>query len=166
MAIEEYTPFTPTEQRYRNYTTWNGMIHRCYDPDSPSFKYYGARGITICDRWRNSVHDFIADMGNRPSMQHSLDRIDNTVGYEPGNCRWATTIQQCNNRSSNVYLQFDGRRQTIANWARELGITTATLWKRLKRRTLEEALTMAPGERIARIKRRKGNTGPIRPRKS
>ena len=75
---------------------WNAMRARCENPDHPAYKWYGARGIKVCDRWQ-SVESFIADTGRRPSAQHSLDRVDNDGNYEPSNCRWATNAQQTRN---------------------------------------------------------------------
>lgn len=79
------------------YTTWCGMISRCENPKETSFVNYGGRGIRICDRWRSDYTAFFADMGPRPSAGHSIDRINNEGHYEPGNCRWATRVQQNNN---------------------------------------------------------------------
>jgi hypothetical protein len=77
---------------------WQKMKERCYYPKSAGFKYWGGRGITVCDRWRDSFQNFIDDMGPKPSSQHSLDRINNEGHYEPGNCRWATHLEQRHNR--------------------------------------------------------------------
>lgn len=85
---------------------WMGMRARCYNPNHQSYKNYGGRGITVCDRWRDSFHSFLEDMGPRPADHLSLDRRDNDRGYEPGNCRWATDLQQNRNRR-NVKRQFD-----------------------------------------------------------
>ena len=73
------------------------MHERCYNPKQDGFKYYGGAGIRVCDRWEK-FSNFLADMGARPSKAHSIDRIDVTRGYEPGNCRWATHPEQCANR--------------------------------------------------------------------
>lgn len=79
------------------YVAWRAMKRRCH-PASRSFPDYGARGITVCERWANSYDAFLADMGRKPSPQHSLDRIDNDGNYEPGNCRWATIMEQRHNQ--------------------------------------------------------------------
>jgi hypothetical protein len=78
-------------------TVWGAMKRRCYNKNSPEYKYYGARGITVCERWRKSFSDFYADMGPRPSPKHSIDRIDVNGNYEPSNCRWATQLIQSRN---------------------------------------------------------------------
>jgi hypothetical protein len=105
----------------REHDAWRGMLARCRNPRHPSYKNYGGRGITACERW-NSFENFLDDMGKRPSPKHSLDRIDNNGNYEPGNCRWATRREQANNTRMNRFVTFDGRTMTLAQWARETGI--------------------------------------------
>lgn len=80
------------------YHAWKGMIKRCTNKKNRGWPNYGGRGITVCERWRESYLTFLADVGRRPSSKHSLDRIANDGNYEPGNVRWATRKQQINNR--------------------------------------------------------------------
>lgn len=80
------------------YNSWCGMIARCENPNAPKYADYGGRGITVCDRRRDSFETFFEDMGPRPTPGHSIDRIDVDGNYEPGNCRWATAKVQANNQ--------------------------------------------------------------------
>lgn len=124
------------------YMTWTSIKTRCLNPRDQHYANYGGRGITICVRWRDSFDAFLADVGRRPSPQHSIDRYpDQNGNYEPGNVRWATTMEQAYNRRTNILLTFDGRTQCLAAWAREFGILPSTLGQRLKRWDLERALT-------------------------
>lgn len=81
---------------------WNSMKSRCHQPSNKNFINYGARGITVCDRWRESFENFFADMGARPSSEHQIDRVNNDGPYEPDNCRWATRKQNMRNRRNTV----------------------------------------------------------------
>ncbi len=126
------------------YIVWSGIKSRClYEGNKVSYAKYGGRGITVCQRWEESFEAFLADMGKAPSRKHSIDRIDNSLGYSPENCRWATSQEQANNRRSNVFLTFRGQTKTIADWGREVGISPLTIRQRLTREdwSVERALT-------------------------
>lgn len=126
----------------KTYRTWIGLKVRCTNPYDKGYPSYGGRGITICPRWLESFENFLEDMGEAPEAM-SLDRIDNNGNYEPGNCRWATMKEQGNNRRSNRLIEFEGKTQTIMQWAREKGLTFDTLRKRLESKwSVEEALTL------------------------
>jgi len=87
--------------RTRTYTAWQQMKVRCEWPDHPAWEHYGGRGIKVCDRWRESFADFLADMGKNPGRGYSLDRIDVNGNYEPSNCRWATATTQARNKRTS-----------------------------------------------------------------
>lgn len=105
------------------------MMTRCHNPNATNFHRYGGRGIKVCARWSVFEH-FLADMGERP-VGKTLDRIDNDGNYEPENCRWATAEEQMNNCSINSHIDFAGRRQTVSQWAREIGICERALRYRI-----------------------------------
>lgn len=125
------------------FNTWCHMRRRCYDPKNGSYKRYGGRGITICERWLDSFIAFRDDMGPKPSPAHSIDRIDNDGNYEPGNCRWATNKEQARNRRSSRIVEHDGQRKTIAEWAEIYGLKQHFLWWQLVtlNRSLESVIT-------------------------
>lgn len=112
------------------YSTWCSMLRRCYNSKEKAFPNYGARGIMVCERWRTSFENFLADMGVRPRGR-SLERKDVHGDYEPGNCRWATPVEQANNTRRNRLLTYGGRTQTQTEWARDIGIAHGTLHARL-----------------------------------
>lgn len=115
------------------YIAWQAMKARCTNPNGEAFRWYGASGITIDPTWLNDFSAFFQHMGMKPSPAHSLERIDNAKGYGPGNCRWATDLEQCNNRRNSNFITFKGRTQTLAQWADEVGISYKTLRARLDR---------------------------------
>lgn len=111
---------------------WNQMKDRCNNPDNHAFPNYGGRGISVCREWGESFSSFLADMGHRPTGM-SIERIDNNGNYEPSNCRWATRIQQNNNRRNNRKVTAFGRTLTLAEWSRETGVNYSALRSRLDR---------------------------------
>jgi len=115
----------------KEYSSYHRMKDRCFDKKNKDYKNYGARGITICDRWLNSFENFYADMGNKPTPKHSIDRIDNDGNYEPSNCRWASNIQQARNKRNNRKITINGVTKIISEWADVYGINGSTIRQRI-----------------------------------
>lgn len=113
------------------FNSWLAIKARCENPKSDRYSRYGGRGITICERWK-SFENFLADMGECPDGM-TIERINKDGNYEPTNCRWANITEQANNRSNNRLIEYNGKTQTVAEWARELGISYAQLQSRLDR---------------------------------
>lgn len=112
---------------------WNHMKQRCYNPKDKHYHDYGARGITVCEEWRNSFDTFLADMGDKPSPKHSLDRIDYNLHYCKENCRWATPMEQSQNRRTVVNITYQGETKCMAEWSRHFGINRRTIAQRYKK---------------------------------
>lgn len=125
------------------YNCWGQMLHRCRNPNSRMFKNYGGRGITVCERW-HTFDNFFADMGPRPSPKHSIDRIDVNGNYEPGNVRWATSIEQNRNLRTNKRITINGEVKTLAEWLRFYGVSSVTYYRRLREGMTEEAALTTP----------------------
>ena len=127
----------------RLYEIWHGMKQRCNNPVSKDAAKYHDRGIRVCNEWNNSFEDFQRwALQNGYSETLTLDRIDVNGNYCPSNCRWATQSQQARNTRFNHFLEFNGKRQTIADWADEIGFDYYTLAKRIEKGwTTERALT-------------------------
>lgn len=141
------------------YRSWSAMKTRCTNPNVESYKNYGGRGIKICERW-NDFANFLADMGERPSLAHSLDRENTNGDYEPGNCRWATRVVQSNNSRANVRLKHDGMNLTLAEWSRITRIDMRTLSGRLANGwSPAEILTLKPRYGLKRIPQKKRADG-------
>lgn len=117
------------------YRSWASAKQRCFNENDAAFRLYGARGVTMCERWSTSFEAFLADMGRRPPGA-SLDRIDSDGNYEPGNCRWATATQQANNTRRNLFVEYEGDRLTLEQLARRVGVDARQLWKLYRRRGL------------------------------
>jgi len=130
------------------YQTWFGMIRRCCESTNRAYPDYGGRGIVVCDAWRNSFVAFLRDMGNRPSKQHSLDRIDNDGPYSKENCRWATVLEQANNKRGNIRITVNGTERTATEWSRISGVNRDTIVYRISAGCpAEMAVFMPPNKR-------------------
>lgn len=136
-------------KRTKEYIAWRSMKARCADKENQD---YGAQGITVSPEWAASFAAFFRDMGKSPSKSHTLDRIDSTKGYEHGNCRWATRTVQSVNRSCTRFIEYEGLKLCVTEWARRKGLTKRALFDRLdKGWSIAEALE-TPLRKTARTK--------------
>lgn len=122
------------------YKSWVGMKQRCYNPKSSQFSIYGERGIKVCQRWLDSFENFLEDMGSKPSNSYTIDRINVNGNYEPSNCRWATKVEQGNNRRDNRWITYKGEKYTISNFARLFDIKAVNIFADLRRGLSEEQI--------------------------
>jgi hypothetical protein len=145
-------PITHGLSRRPEHPVWCSMITRCDNPNSKNYPRYGGRGISVCQRWR-AFEAFFKDMGPRPSPAHQLDRIDNDKGYEPGNCRWATPVEQSRNTCRTRFVEFRGETRCITEWSEITGLSKDAIRSRLERGwSVEMALTQ-PSRGAARIEK-------------
>lgn len=109
------------------YISWQAAITRCYNKLQKTYYRYGGRGITMCERWRNSFENFYADMGPKPTPKHSIERINNDGNYEPSNCKWATMKEQGRNTTKARLLTYNGMTMCINEWAEKLNINRGVI---------------------------------------
>lgn len=136
----------------REYNSWVNARLRCTSPTDASYKNYGGRGISMCERWATSFENFLADMGVRPEGT-TLDRIDVNGNYEPGNCRWVTPKAQSRNQRKTVFIEIDGERLSLPDWAERSGISEKTIRSRFIRHRWPAKLAvfqplLAPGQKL------------------
>lgn len=121
----------------KEFRAWTHIRQRCYNKNSDDYKNYGGRGITVCESWMKSFSNFIADMGEAPSPEHTIERINNNASYSPENCKWDTRLVQCRNRRNVRRFLYKGRALTITELAPLLGLTYIALYKRIVKGTIE-----------------------------
>jgi hypothetical protein len=132
---------------HRLYNIWFKMIRRCSSPLSQDWNRYGGRGIRVCERWHD-IHNFVADMDSSFKKGLTIDRIDNDGDYTPENCRWATDLEQNRNKNNNRWIEADGERKLLCDWAVDLGCYPSTILSRLSWGWSEqEAATVPIGSR-------------------
>ena len=126
------TEVNSTNPHYKSptYNSWDNMIGRCYRSSQPDYDSYGGRGITVCQRWRDSFHNFLSDMGVRPEGM-TLDRLKVDGNYEPGNCVWSTNKTQQNNKRNSIRIPLGDRTLTVEEFSAETGITEAIIRNRI-----------------------------------
>ncbi len=123
------------------YATWKNMKRRCNNKNYHRYQEYGGRGITICEKWKDSFKCFLDDMGNKPFLGAQIDRIDTNKGYSPENCRWVSPKINCRNKRNNRILEFEGEKLCVAEWAERLNVNPNTLRYRIRRNLhIEEIL--------------------------
>lgn len=152
--------------RSPEYLTWCSMLRRCNNASQQNYKDYGARGIRVCDEWSGEFgfEKFFEHVGPKPSPKHSIDRIDGSKGYEPGNVRWATWAEQRLNRASVHLVEIDGRTQCVTAWEKELGIKPGRTKSRMHQGwPLPEALLLPTRAHIDPAKLRKPTDAHLAP---
>jgi hypothetical protein len=132
--------YRTSTKKHPLYEMWAGMVARCNNPNATNFKAYGARGIQVCERWR-SFENFLSDMGRRPTLKHTLERIDNGKGYEPDNCKWATRRENAFNKRNNR-MTLEQADTYIAN-----GLCKATVMDRIYKGWSVEAAVSTPAKK-------------------
>jgi len=138
-------------RRSPEWLAWMAMKNRCYNSKNISYADYGNRGIKVCDRWRESYRNFLADMGRKPNKYFSIDRINVNGNYEPDNCRWVDAKQQSRNKRSNVMLTHNGTTQCLRDWSIELGVDYNLLHLRHIRGWTDERILNTPKGKYVRI---------------
>lgn len=126
------------------FAAWRRILRRCFNPRDIGFRYYGGRGITVCERWRASYANFLEDMGRRPSPEHSIDRIDVNGHYEPSNCRWATRSEQARNTRRNKFMSMNGITLTAIEWSERVAIPYDVIRERARRGWDDESALTTP----------------------
>ncbi len=112
------------------YATWVNMKKRCNNKNDPAYPNYGGRGIKVCSRWDKFIN-FYTDMGERPSIKHTIDRINNSLGYYKENCRWSTRAEQNRNQQKTIFIELNGVTKCASEWAREVNILPSTVTRRI-----------------------------------
>lgn len=136
--------------RSSEYHIWAGIKSRCEREDGPQFAHYGGRSIRLFPAWVNDFAAFYAYVGARPSMGHTIDRISNSKGYEPGNVKWATDLEQARNKTSNHLIEKDGISKPLSQWAQELSLSESVIRYRITNDWAEENWLLPVGENPAR----------------
>lgn len=139
-----------SQNRTGEYVSWISMKQRCHDEKHSNYTLYGAKGVSVCDRWRNSFENFLADMGRKKHTDYSIDRIDPKGDYEPGNCRWASQPEQQSNRTNNRFAVVFGVRRTCSETARETGIPERTIFNWANKIFPSEDISDLVSRRISR----------------
>lgn len=118
---------------YPEYAVWSGIIQRCCNPNHKSYSSYGGRKITVCKSWQDDFLNFLQDMGNRPTIRHTIERVNNNKGYSKSNCIWALPSSQSINKRNNVWVVYEGKKMLLLDYAKETRISFQAAHKRVQR---------------------------------
>lgn len=129
------------------FSSFRSMHKRCYNKKHVAYNRYGGSGVTVCERWHDFLN-FYEDMGERPSRRHSIERIDNTKGYFPENCRWATREEQSRNKKTNRWITYKGVTLIVVDWEDRMGYPRGTIQQRLSQGWSEEKSIITPVKEI------------------
>lgn len=138
------------------YRIWTAIIQRCCNKNNPTWDLYGGRGIAVSKRWLK-FENFILDMGVRPSNKHSIDRIDNSKGYNRTNCRWSLSTEQQRNKRTSRLLTCNGITKNLVEWVSTTGIPGSTITNRLSRGWSEQKTLSTPSNKLFANNRASGN---------
>ena len=117
----------------REYAAYHSMIQRCYNRKAQGYHNYGGRDIRVCGHWKDGFENFLSDMGKKPTSQHSIDKDDVNADYCPSNCRWATALEQGNNKRNTIKVLINECSKSITEWSQLLGINRDVLYRRYKK---------------------------------
>ncbi len=134
----------------REWRIWTGLKDRCCNQRHSSYSDYGGRGVRLCERWRTGFVYFLQDMGDCPAEDSQIDRINGSGDYEPGNCRWVSPSDNCNNRCNNRLLTYQGETLTATQWARRKGVDAGLIYDRLDRQWSVERVLSQPARSLRR----------------
>jgi len=125
------------------YNSWDNMNQRCRNPKNTNYPRYGAKGITVCERWMGvkGFINFLEDMGEKPTSKHSIDRIDTNLNYTPDNCRWATRYEQHRNKSNNLWYEYNGEKVILTDLAKKLNVSGNALKEYINKHGVNAACT-------------------------
>lgn len=145
------------------YLTWNRLKARCNNPKNHKFPHYGGRGIKVCDRWQSSFANFLADMGERPGREFTIERKEVDGDYEPDNCIWLPAKDQGRNKTCSVYVEYEGHEVLLLDLCAELGLDRNRTYQRLKLGwSLEKAIS-TPVKKTAKYRKSPRNLDGIGP---
>lgn len=154
MRSKETGRFESTHGMYgtRLYHIWSGFKGRCLNEKSRDYSDYGGRGITICEEWHNPNNFFKWALSNGYDDDLTIDRIDNSKGYSPDNCRWITNAKQQRNKRSNVVIEYCGEKHCVAEWAEIINVKQKTIYERVKRGWSAKEIITTPTLKNERLK--------------